>query len=114
MSAAEVNRTSAWLAGLVRDRGLPPKLFVLHEFRLTMLQDRTSIVARPQLDLVIHVDGQGVQPDKQQTWAAVLRDPPAGLAGWGWKNFLKVDHPMLTPEQTMREVHPTPDLISYQ
>ncbi|MDH2445473.1 hypothetical protein QDR37_16115 [Amnibacterium sp. CER49] len=114
VSAAEVNRTSAWLAGLVRDRGLPPKLFVLHEFRLTMLQDRTSIVSRPQLDLVIHVDGQGVQPDKQQTWAAVLRDPPAGLAGWGWKNFLKVDHPMLTPGQTMREVHPTPDLISYQ
>jgi hypothetical protein len=113
VSAAEVNRTSAWLADLVREKGLPPKPFVLHEFRLTMLQDRgTIVVDRPQLDTLIHVDGQGGQPDKQATWRAVRNGAPE--VGWGWKNFLKKDRPVLTPEQTIAQVHPTPDLITYQ
>ncbi|GAA4735813.1 hypothetical protein GCM10025783_02240 [Amnibacterium soli] len=113
VSAAEVNRTSAWLAGLVRAKGLPPKPFVLHEFRLTMLQDRSSIVVdRPELDTLIHVDGQGGQPDKQATWRAVRNGAPH--VAWGWKNFLETDHPVLTPKQTLQQVHPTPDLITYQ
>jgi hypothetical protein len=113
VSAAEVNRTSAWLAGLVAAHHLPPKLFVLHQFRLSMLQDRDGIVQRPELSTVIHVDGQGGQPDKQATWRAVHDDAPASI-GWGWKNFLHKDHPTLTPQQTMLDVRPTPDLITYQ
>ena len=113
VSAAEVNRTSAWLADLVKTKGLPPKPFVLHEFRLTMLQQRQDIVVdRPELDTLIHVDGQGSQPDKQATWRAVRAGAP--VVGWGWKNFLKKDHPVLTPKQTLQQVHPTPDLITYQ
>jgi hypothetical protein len=113
VSAAEVNRTSAWLAELVKAKGLPPKPFVLHEFRLTMLQDRQDIVVdRPELDTLIHVDGQGGQPDKQATWRAVRAGAPK--VGWGWKNFLKKDHPVLSPKQTLQQVHPTPDLITYQ
>ena len=34
--------------------------------------------------------------------------------GWGWKNFLKKDHPVLSPQQTLQQVHPTPDLVTYQ
>ncbi|MGN6445121.1 hypothetical protein [Amnibacterium sp.] len=113
VSAAEVNATSAWLAQLVQQHGLPPKPFVLHEFRLTMLQQRQDIVVdRPELDTLIHVDGQGSQPAKQATWRAVRAGAPA--VGWGWKNFLKKDHPVLTPAQTVQQVHPTPDLITYQ
>ena len=113
VSAAEVNRTSAWLADLVKAKGLPPKPFVLHEFRLTMLQQRQDIVVdRPELDTLIHVDGQGSQPDKQATWRAVRAGAPK--VGWGWKNFLKKDHPVLSPKQTLQQVHPTPDLVTYQ
>ena len=108
-----MNRTSAWLAGLVKAKGLPPKPFVLHEFRLRMLQQRQDIVVdRPELDTLIHVDGQGSQPDKQATWRAVRAGAPK--VGWGWKNFLTKDHPVLTPKQTLQQVHPTPDLITYQ
>ena len=88
-------------------------MFVLHQFRLTMLQDRSRIVVdRPELDTLIHVDGQGGQPDKQATWAATRAGAPK--VAWGWKNFLEKDHPVLTPAQTVRQVHPAPDLITYQ
>jgi len=78
-----------------------------------MLPDRSRIALRPQLTTLIHVDGQGGQPDKQATWRAVREGAPTGV-GWGWKNFLHKDHPMLTPAQTMHDVHPAPDLITYQ
>ncbi|QHC57123.1 hypothetical protein GSU10_14360 [Rathayibacter tanaceti] len=114
VSAAEVDSVSEWLADLVRSEGLPPKMFVLHQFRLSMLQDRDRIrLDRPELEFLIHVDGQGSQPDKQATWEALHQGAPEGLA-WGWKNFYDEDRPMLTPAETMDEVRPLPDLVTYQ
>ncbi|ROQ64978.1 hypothetical protein EDF36_0481 [Rathayibacter sp. PhB152] len=114
VQAAEVDSVSSWLADLVQREGLPPKMFVLHQFRLSMLQDRDSIRRdRPELEFLIHVDGQGGQPDKQATWNALHEGAPEGIA-WGWKNFYDEDLPMLTPAQTMAQVAPLPDLITYQ
>ncbi|KTR51340.1 hypothetical protein [Curtobacterium oceanosedimentum] len=113
VSAAEVNQVSSWLADLVRSKGLPPKAFVLHQFRLSMIQDRSSLESHPELDVLIHVDGQGSQPDKQATWKALHQGAPEGVH-WGWKNFFDEDTPMLSPEQTMADVQPTPSLITYQ
>lgn len=104
---------SKWLAGLVRREGLPPKALVLHQFRSSMVSDRGSLASHPELDLLVHVDGQGSQPDKQATWKALHAGGPDGLH-WGWKNFYDEDTPMLTPEQTMSEVQPTPSLVTYQ
>ena len=113
VSASEVNEVSSWLASLVRSKGLPPKALVLHQFRLSMLQDRSAIASHPELDLLIHADGLGSQPDKQATWTALHQDAPEGVH-WGWKNFFDEDTPMLSPQQTMADVSPTPSLITYQ
>ena len=62
---------------------------------------------------LVHADGQGPQHAKQETWAALRRDLPDGV--WlGWKNFVDEDTPMLSPEQTMARVRPTPWFVSYQ
>ncbi|WP_182065967.1 hypothetical protein [Curtobacterium sp. ME12] len=113
VSASEVNEVSSWLASLVREEGLPPKALVLHQFRLSMIQDRGALKTHPELDMLVHVDGQGSQPDKQATWKALHQGAPEGLH-WGWKNFYDEDTPMLTPSQTMSEVSPTPSLVTYQ
>ncbi|ROS23339.1 hypothetical protein EDF22_3117 [Rathayibacter sp. PhB127] len=114
VQAAEVDSVSSWLADLVQREDLPPKMFVLHQFRLSMLQDRDNIRRdRPELEFLIHVDGQGGQPDKQATWNALHEGAPEGIA-WGWKNFYDEDLPMLTPAETMAQVAPLPDLITYQ
>lgn len=113
VSASEVNEVSSWLAALVRDEGLPPKALVLHQFRLSMIQDRSALQTHPELDMLVHVDGQGSQPDKQATWKALHQGAPEGLH-WGWKNFYDEDTPMLTPAQTMQQVQPTPSLVTYQ
>ncbi|MBA8991540.1 hypothetical protein FHW23_002809 [Curtobacterium pusillum] len=113
VTASEVNEVSSWLAQLVRAQGLPPKALVLHQFRLSMVQDRSALQEHPELDLLIHADGQGSQPDKQATWNALHADAPSGVH-WGWKNFTDEDQPMLSPQQTMADVSPTPSLVTYQ
>ncbi len=114
VTADEVDSVSKWLADLVDSRSLPPKMLVLHQFRLDMIEDRQELdLSHPQLELLVHADGQGGQPDKQATWRALHADAPAGMA-WGWKNFYDEDLPMLTPEQTLRDVDPEPDLVTYQ
>ena len=114
VDAAEVNSVATWLADLTEEHGLPQKMLVLHQFRRDMIGDRQALdLSRPELSVVVHVDGQGAPADKQTTWAAMMRDAPAGLH-WGWKNFYDEDLPMLTPEQTMAEVAPVPDLVTYQ
>jgi len=71
--AAEVNRTSAWLARLVRRHDLPEKLFVLHQFRRDMLPDIGAIRSRPGLAMVQHVDGFGTPQQKRATYRHVAR-----------------------------------------
>lgn len=109
----EVNAVGDYLAGLVRDRDLPQKVFLLHQFRTSMIADRARLdTAHPELATVVHADGQGGQEAKAATWSTLHQDAPAGLF-WGWKNFYDEDAPMLTPEQTWG-ISPTPDFVSYQ
>jgi hypothetical protein len=110
----EVNRVVTWLADLTREHALPQKLLVLHQFRLAMLPGRELLdTSRDELAVMVHADGQGAQADKQATWRALWQNPPAPLF-WGWKNFYDEDLPMLTAEQTVAQVDPTPSLVSYQ
>lgn len=112
--AADVNRTSAWLARLTRRHVLPQKVFVLHQFQLQMIRDRDRVrTDHPELATIIHVDGQGSPAAKFGTWDVIRRGAPDGVE-WGWKNFVDEDEPMLDVAQTWRRVRPHPRLITYQ
>lgn len=114
MTAAEINSVTAWLAELTVRHTLPQKLFVVHQFQTQMVRNRSKLVTnRPELAMVIHVDGQGAPAAKHNTWHNIRADAPAGVF-WGWKNFLDEDQPMLTVPQTWQKVRPHPDLITYQ
>ena len=110
----EVDQVVTWLADLTRERALPQKLLVLHQFQVRMIIDRERLdTSRDELAILVHVDGQGSQPMKQDTWRVLHQDAPEPVY-WGWKNFYDEDSPTLTPEQTIAQVVPTPQLVSYQ
>jgi len=114
VGAGEVNRTSAWLAALTRKHALPQKVFVLHQFQTQMIRHRERVrTDHPELATVIHVDGQGSPGAKFGTWRTIRRDAPPNV-GWGWKNFVDEDEPMLDVAQTWKQVRPHPQLITYQ
>ncbi|MFL6119507.1 hypothetical protein [Actinophytocola sp.] len=113
IDAAEVNRTEAWLADLTAQHALPQKLFVIHQFRLSMIRDEPALdTTHDELAVLIHMDGQGSTGQKDATWHSVVTARPTDLP-LGWKNFYDEDHPMLTPEQTMSR-RPAPVMITYQ
>jgi hypothetical protein len=114
VSIDEVNRVVTWLADLTRAGDLPQKLLVLHQFQVRMIPERERLdTSRDELAVMVHADGQGTQGDKQATWQALRQTDPDAVS-WGWKNFYDEDAPMLTPEETIAQVNPRPQLISYQ
>jgi hypothetical protein len=113
VSTGQINRVSRWLAGLTARDHLPQKLLVLHQFQLSMIGNEGRLDTRhDDLAIVIHMDGQGTQGDKQLTWDAVTQATPPGV-WFGWKNFYRKDHPLLSPLQTVTRT-PEPVMISYQ
>ncbi|WP_104432113.1 hypothetical protein [Kineococcus xinjiangensis] len=113
VSAAEVNGVGDWLAQLVRENDLPQKVFLLHQFRTSMVPDRDLVnTARDELVTVVHADGHGTPAMKHATYRALTAGGPPGLV-WGWKNFLDEDDPTLSPGETVA-VDPSPVFISYQ
>ena len=43
VDAAEINKTSDWLATLTRDNRLPQKTMLLHQFSMSMIENREAI-----------------------------------------------------------------------
>lgn len=113
MDVAEVNSVITWLAELTKAHNLPQKALVVHQFQLRMIQDRDQLdTSHRELQIIVHVDGNGTPGAKRDTYGALTEPAPAGVL-WGWKNFIDEDSPMFTPERTM-QVTPTPTMVSYQ
>ncbi|HEY0952916.1 hypothetical protein [Nocardioides sp.] len=108
--AAEVNRTSAWLARLTREAGLPEKLFVLHQFRADMVLGIGDVHRRPGLAMVQHVDGFGTRHQKRATYAAVARPRRFTM---GFKLFYDEDIRRMTPRDVLA-LRPRVRLVSFQ
>lgn len=114
VEAAEVNEVVDWLADLVRENGLPQKMLLLHQFRAAMIRDRETLEERPELQMIIQVDGQGPIPTKDDTYRVLTDGQEDAHWKYGWKNFFDEDSPKTaTPEYTMGK-EPTPVYVSYQ
>ncbi|MBD8063459.1 hypothetical protein [Oceanitalea stevensii] len=114
VTAEEVNEVVDWLADFTRERDLPQKMLVLHQFQVRMIQTVPEVdLSRSELAVLVHADGQGGQGAKQDTWRTLHEHGP-DIEWWGWKNFYDEDSPMLTPEQTISQVDPVPHFITYQ
>lgn len=110
VSAAEVNEVATWLSGIVRDGDLPQKLFVLHQFTVSMITEPEQLATPPGLAVVQHIDGFGSPENKRGKYAQLQR--PAQLHP-GFKLFYDEDTPTLSPAETLG-LSPPPDLVTYQ
>jgi len=113
VTASEVNQVSRWLADLTRDAVLPQKLFLVHQFSSSMIENRAKLdTSREELGYVIQMDGQGTEAGKNDTYAATVKGAPPNIY-FGWKNFYDEDDPLRSPADTMK-VTPKPWFVSYQ
>jgi hypothetical protein len=110
VGSAEVNRVSDYVSGLVKQHNLPEKLFVLHQFRASMLPDVARIKKQPGLAMVQHVDGFGTRSEKDATWNRLRRPQQFHL---GYKLFYDEDIKRYGAKDllTFKNV---PELVSFQ
>ncbi|GGK91211.1 hypothetical protein [Mangrovihabitans endophyticus] len=110
VKASEVNEVSQYLSDLVTAHDLPEKLFVVHQFRTSMLPDVDKIAERPGLAMVQHVDGFGTRSEKDATWQRLRRPQQFHM---GYKLFYDEDVHRYKAADVLG-FDPVPELISFQ
>ncbi len=116
MDADDVNYCSEYLAKLVKDNNLPPKVLVVHRFTQGMVRRYKDIKLCPEVQVVINMDGWGEPVLKRSTYKLYIRKEPVQFTGFKlfYKNDLKkAPHVMLTPSDLMK-LKPQPIYIQYQ
>lgn len=117
VTAAEANQVIDWVADLVRDNGLPQKMIIIHQFRHDMIRDRDALKERPEIQLIIQMDGEGGEGGealKDRTYDALTAGTEDKHWKWGWKNFFDEDEPGPPPPENVMRKDPVPVYVSYQ
>ncbi len=116
MSAADINFAAEYLAKLVRDNDLPPKILVIHRFTQNMLTGYQAIKPLPEVQIVEDMDGWGFGAKKINTYNSIVADEPIQFTGFKlfYKNDLKAPSTrLLTPAEVL-DLQPAPIYIQYQ
>jgi len=113
--AADINYASGFLAELVKKYHLPPKVLVVHRFTRNMVTNSKKIILRPQVQIVMNMDGWGAPWLKRDSYKDYIVREPVEYTGFKlfYHNDTKKGDPLLTPKQVLR-LDPRPLYIQYQ
>ena len=114
--AEDINAVTNYLAQLVRDNNLPPKILIVHRFTQGMVTNYKNIKRHPEVQIVMDMDGWGGPQLKYSTYERYIRKEPVQFTGFKifYKNDIKpAPHRLLKPEEVMK-LKPRPIYIQYQ
>lgn len=114
--AADVNYAANFLAQIVRENNLTPKILVVHRYTQNMLTNYQNIKPLPEVEIVINMDGWGEKAKKISTYKQFIYPEPVQFTGF--KLFYKNDtltpgSSLFTPEELLK-LNPIPIYIQYQ
>ena len=114
MDAVDVNFTANYLAKLVKENNLPPKVLIVHRFTRAMLTNAKKIKPLPDVQVVIDMDGFGSSAKKIGTYTQVVIPEPVQFTGFKlfYVNDVAAGH-MMTPSEVLK-LSPQPSFIQYQ
>jgi hypothetical protein len=107
----QINAVQDYVAGLVRDHGLPQKMVVIHQFMDHTIVGGEVTTHVPEVELVLNMDAFGDSPAKRKKYRAYAELPYAERDSYNI--FLKQDDRVLTEEEVL-ELSPEPDAVFYQ
>jgi hypothetical protein len=116
VDATEINEASAYLARLVQDYNLPPKVLVVHRFTQNMVTNASQIKTRSEVQNVMDMDGWGGVAKKIDSYEGFVASEPVQFTGFKlfYKNdFRQPGSRMMTPEEIL-SLTPQPSFIQYQ
>ncbi len=113
--ASDVNYVSGYLKDLVRKYNLPPKVLTVHRFTRNGVTNYRNITLRPEVQIVMNMDGWGAPWLKRDSYKDYVVAEPVQFTGFKlfYHNDTKKGDPLLTPPEVLR-LHPKPLYIQYQ
>ena len=115
-NADDINYVTGYLADLVKKNNLPPKILVIHRFTQGMVTNYKQIKTRPEVQIVMDMDGWGLQARKINTYKHFIHKEPVQFTGFKifYKNdFREPNSRTMTPEEVL-QLKPRPVYIQYQ
>lgn len=112
----DVNYAAQYLARLVRDNNLPPKMLIVHRFTEDMVTNFRKIRPLPEVQIVMDMDGWGSQAKKKGTYNSVIYPEPVQFTGVKlfYKNDVKPPSTGLLTTKEVLNLTPAPIYIQYQ
>lgn len=117
LDAAQINYAAAYLARLVNKYKLTPKVLVVHRFTKEMVTNAKHIVTRPEVQIVMNMDGFGFPGKKISSYKTAIVSEPVQFTGF--KLFYKNDlltpgySTLMRPDEILK-LYPSPIYIQYQ
>jgi hypothetical protein len=117
LDATDINFISGYMADLVKKHNLPPKIFVIHRFTQGMVTNYKNIQLRPEVQIVMDMDGWGGPAKKIDSYKGWISNQPVQFAGF--KLFYVNDteksgmKEMMSQKQVL-SLKPAPVYIQYQ
>ncbi|RZK16363.1 MAG: hypothetical protein EOO56_20110 [Hymenobacter sp.] len=115
--AQDINYAINFLARIVSENHLPPKMLMVHRFTQGMVTNYKSIKLDPRVQVVMDMDGWGDPTLKKHSYEAYIEKEPVQYTGF--KLFYEYDpkpkpHHMMTPTEVLTTLNPKPLYIQYQ
>ncbi|QXE93068.1 hypothetical protein KP001_12560 [Geomonas subterranea] len=113
--AADINYASNYLKDLVKKYNLPPKVFIVHRFTRNGVTNSRNIQLRPEVQIVMNMDGWGAPWLKRDSYKDYVVAEPVEFTGFKlfYHNDTKKGDPLLTPKEVLM-LNPKPLYIQYQ
>jgi len=113
--AADINFASSWLASLVEQHQLPPKILVVHRFTQAMVTNYKAIKLHPEVQIVMNMDGFGSPAKKLDSYKGWIANQPVQFAGFKlfYKNDVVTGKHLMKPSEVLK-LYPSPIYIQYQ
>ena len=113
--AADINYVTGYLMGLVKKYNIPPKVFIIHRFTKNGVTNARKIVLRPEVQIVMNMDGWGAPWLKRSSYKSYVVAEPVQFTGFKlfYHNDTKKGDPLLNPREVLK-LEPEPLYIQYQ
>ncbi|WP_404813668.1 hypothetical protein [Geomonas agri] len=113
--AADINYASNYLKELVKKYNLPPKVFIVHRFTRNGVTNSKNIQLRPEVQIVMNMDGWGAPWLKRDSYKDYVVAEPVEFTGFKlfYHNDTKKGDALLTPKEVLL-LNPKPLYIQYQ